>query len=154
MSPIACLILALGAAGHVVLWVALVNRTHALGIRRRWIDLITVICGIMLAALPPLIAAVLAGFIPAAAGPLSGVMSRIVWTYLILCAAVLIVAAIQRLSWSRNPARRGSLLNNHTSVVHLADSHETLFSPGIPSLLGSLPRNEVLQLCIEEKTIA
>lgn len=154
MSPIACLILALGAAGHVVLWVALVNRTHALGIQRRWIDLITVICAIMLAALPLLAAMVLAGFIPAAVSAFNGVMSRIVWTYLILCAAVLIVALFQRLSWTRNPARRGSLLNNHTSVVHLTNPKTSLLSQGIPSWLGSLPGNEVLHLCIEEKTIA
>src|SRR3954469_4161930 len=141
MSSIACLILALGAAGHVVLWVALVNRTHALGIQRRWIDLITIICAIMLAALPPLIAAVLAGFIPAEPTPLS-IMSRIAWTYLLLSAAVLMVAVFQRLSWYRNPARTGSLLNNHTSVVHFADPHKSLLSPGIPSWLGNLPWNQ------------
>ena len=97
MSPIACVILAFGAIGHVVLWVALVNRTHALGIQRLWVDLITVICGIMLAALPLLIAAILAGFIPSEAGPLSSVASRIVWTYLTLCAAVLVVAVVSAL---------------------------------------------------------
>jgi predicted MPP superfamily phosphohydrolase len=154
MSPIACLILALGAAGHVVLWVALVNRTHALGIRRRWIDLITVICAIMLAALPLLALAVLTGFIPSAVALWSSVMPRIVWTYLILCAAVLMVAVFQRLSWSRNPARNGSVSHNHTTVIQLADPHNSLFPPGIPSWLGNLPRNEVLNLSIEEKTIA
>ena len=154
MSPIACVILALGAIGHAVLWIALVNRTHALGIQRRWVDLITAICAIMLAALPLLIAAVLAGFIPAEAGPLSSVMSRVVWTYLILCSAVLVVAVFQRWSWSRNPERHGSLLGNHTSVIHLADSHTSLLSPGIPLWLGSLPGNEVVKMCVEEKTIA
>ena len=92
MSPIACVILALGAIGHVVLWIALVNRSHAFGIQRRWVDLITAVCAIILAALPLLIAAILAGFVPAEAGPLSSAVSRIVWTYLILCSAVLIVA--------------------------------------------------------------
>ena len=112
MSPIACVILALGAIGHVVLWVALVNRTHALGIQRHWIDLITAICAIMLAVLPLVIAAILAGFVPADAGPLSSVVSRIVWTYLILCAAVLIVATFQRWRWSSNPERRGAPFQN------------------------------------------
>src|SRR5687768_2570132 len=105
MPPIACVILALGAIGHVVLWVALVNRTHALGIQRHWIDLITAICGVMVAVLPLVVAAILAGFVPAEAGPLSSIVSRFVWTYLVLCAAVLIVAIFQRWRWLRNPER-------------------------------------------------
>jgi predicted MPP superfamily phosphohydrolase len=153
MSPIACVILAFGAIGHVVLWVAIVNRVHAVGIPRCWIDLITVISGIMLAALPPLIAAVLLGFVPADAGPLSTFASRIVWTYLTLCTAVLLVAVIQRLSWSRNPERRGALLDAETSVVRFPDA-ASLLSPGIPSWFGLLPRNEVLKICIEKRTIA
>ena len=34
-------LLILGAVGHVMLWVALVNRAHGLGIKRRWVDLMT-----------------------------------------------------------------------------------------------------------------
>jgi predicted MPP superfamily phosphohydrolase len=153
MSPIACVILALGAIGHVVLWVALVNRTHAFGIQRRWIDLITAICAVMLATPPFLIAAVLAGFVPADAGPLGSVASRIVWTYLTLCAAVLLVATIQRWNWSRHPERDGSSPSTQKSFVRFADS-TPLLSPGIPSWLGRLPGNEVLKICVEEKAIA
>lgn len=154
MSPIACVILALGAIGHVVLWVALVNRIHALGIHRRWVDLLTAICAIMLAALPPLIVVILAGFVPPQAATVIGVASRMVWTYLTLCAAVLVVATFQRWNWSRNPERRGSLLSNRTSAIHFAESHSQLLSPGIPSWLGRLPGNEVLKPCVEEKLIA
>ncbi len=154
MSPIACAILALGAIGHVVLWVAITNRTHALGIQRRWVDLITAISLIVLAALPLLIVAILAGFIPADAGPLSSVASCAVWTYLTLCAAVLIVSIIQRLRWSLRPDRHSSLLSNQTTSIRLTDSHASLLSPGIPSWIGRLPGNEVLKVCIEEKTIA
>jgi predicted MPP superfamily phosphohydrolase len=152
MSPIAYVILALGAIGHVVLWVAIVNRIHAFGIQRRWIDLITIIAGIMLATLPLLITAVLAGFVPADAGPLSSAASRIVWTYLTLCAAVLVVATIQRLSWSRSPERDSSSLNTQKSFVRFADSR-LLLSPGIPSWIGRLPGNEVLKICVEQKAI-
>jgi uncharacterized protein len=154
MSPIACVILALGAIGHVVLWVALVNRTHALGIQRHWIDLITAICGVMVAVLPLVVATILAGFVPAEAGPLSSIVSRIVWTYLILCAGVLIVAIFQRWRWLRNPERRGALLSHHASSIDLTESQSPLLSPGIPSWFGILPGNEVLDLCIDEKTIA
>jgi hypothetical protein len=135
-----------------VLWVALINRTHAFGIHRRWIDLITAICAIMLATLPILIAAVLAGFVSADAGPLSSAASRIVWMYLTLCAGVLLVATIQKWIWSRNPERCSSVLSTQKSLVRFEDS-TPLLSPGIPSWLGRLPGNEVLKICVEEKAI-
>src|SRR5215218_10319074 len=141
MSPTACVILALGALGHIVLWVALVNRTHALGIKRLWVDLITLVCGIMLAALPLLVAAILAGLIPAHAIAPDWIASRFVWTYLTLCAAVFIVALLQRLKWLRNPERQGSLLSHQTSFVCHTASQEPLLAPGIPSWLGLLPGN-------------
>jgi predicted MPP superfamily phosphohydrolase len=108
----------------------------------------------MLAALPLAITAVLAGFIPADADALRSVALRIVWTYLTLCAALLVVAGFQRWNWWRKSERRGPLLTDRTSVIRLADSQTPLLSPGIPSWLGNLPGNEVLNICIEEKTIA
>src|SRR5262245_58286097 len=117
MSPTACVILSAGAIGHVVLWVAVINRSHSYGIKRVWVDVITVAGFILLAALPPVIAAILAGYIPADAGPLSSIASRVVWTYLTLCASVLIVASIQRWRWSRNPERHDSLLSHRTRVI-------------------------------------
>jgi predicted MPP superfamily phosphohydrolase len=154
MSPIACVILALGAIGHVVLWVALVNRTHALGIQRIWVDLITLLCGALLAVLPLGIAAALAGFISVEPGTVTAIVPRLVWTYLTFCAAVLIVAAIQRAMWLCNPERRGALVTNHTSPAAMGDASEPLLAPGIPSWLGKLPGNEVLKLCIQHRTIA
>jgi predicted MPP superfamily phosphohydrolase len=152
MSAIACVILILGAAGHVVLWVALVNRIHALGIHRVWVDLLTLLCGIMLAALPLGIAAVLAGIISTESGTPTSIIPRTVWTYLTLCAAVLIVTTTQRAIWLCNPERRGALLSNHTEAVTMSDTNE-LLSPGIPTWLGKLPGNEVLNVCVQHRTI-
>lgn len=152
MSAIACVILTLGAAGHVVLWVALVNRIHALGIHRAWVDLLTLLCGIMLAGLPLGIAAVFAGFISAVPGALTSIILRLVWTYLTLCAAVLIVTTTQRAIWLFNPERRGALLSNHSEPVTMPATTEFL-SPGISSWLGRLPGNEVLNVCIQHRTI-
>src|SRR5262249_33838213 len=70
------------------------------------------------------------------------------------CAAVLIVAAIQRGMWPCNPERRGALVTNHTSQAAMGDASEPLLAPGIPSWLGKLPGNEVLKLCIQHRTIA
>ena len=153
MSPTALLILAAGAIGHVVLWVAVVNRVHAMGIARRWIDLSTAIAFILLASLPFAVAVVLAGFVPADASSLGSVLSRAVWTYLTFCTAVLIVAVVQRLRWQSHPERRGLLRRYEISPVQFSESQLPLLIPGIPSLLGSLPGNEVLKLQVERKTL-
>jgi predicted MPP superfamily phosphohydrolase len=153
MSPVAYVILALGAAGHVVLWVALVNRIHALGIHRVWIDLLTLLCGVMLAALPLAVVATLAGFIPIETGSLSHLISQLAWTYLTLCAAVLVVTTTQRTIWFYNPERRGALVSNHTAPVATERTTE-LLAAGVASWLGRLPRNEVLSICVQHRTIA
>ena len=49
-------VLILAAVGHVIFWVALVNRVHALGIQRIWVKLATIGCGVALAAIPLAIA--------------------------------------------------------------------------------------------------
>src|SRR6478609_9198513 len=143
MSPVACVILALGAIGHAVLWIALVNRIHALGIKRHWVDLLTAICVLFLGALPFLILAILVGFIPPGIAPLTSPLSRAVWTYLTFCSGLLLVAAFQRWRWSHNPERHGALISNHRAAVHVAGDRASLLSPGITFWLGSLPGNEV-----------
>ena len=55
----ALLLLAFGAVGHMVLWMALINRCHGLGIRRCWINLMTVACLAALAFAPVAVAAAL-----------------------------------------------------------------------------------------------
>jgi predicted MPP superfamily phosphohydrolase len=154
MSLIACVILACGAVGHAVLWIALVNRIHAYGIQRRWIDLLTVICAGMCAVLPIIIAAAITDIFPSIPASLAQFAYVAAWTYLALCTAVLIVAILQRLNWMFHSERRGCLISNHTSIIRLADSDGPLLAAGIPSWLGRLPGNEVLKICVQEKAIA
>ncbi len=154
MSPIACVFLAFGAVGHVVLWVAIVNRSHAFGVQRRWVDLITAICGVMLVTIPIIIAAVIAGIVPVGSAAISSFISNVMWTYVTVCAAVLAVAILQRWHWCLHPERHGALLSNHTSIVRQDDSVSPFVAPGIPTWLGSLPGNEVLRICVHEKAIA
>ena len=54
----ALILLALGAVGHAILWVALVNRLHGLGIQRRWVNLLTWVCIILFAVAPIAVATV------------------------------------------------------------------------------------------------
>jgi predicted MPP superfamily phosphohydrolase len=153
MSPIALIVLILGAIGHVVLWVALVNRSHAVGVRRRWVDAFTAFCGVMLVSMPLLIGAAFTDNVPFN-DQLNYFLWIVSWTYLAVCAALLIIAAGQRLLWSRHPEQRGALIANHTTFAPAPINPESLTAPGIPTWLSKLPRNEVLHLCIQEKQLA
>lgn len=154
MSPTAIVILALGAVGHVALWVDLVNRIHAVGIRRRWIDLLTAICGVMLFAMPLAVGAGLPGVLPARFDIPVAVLSKAMWRYVALCAMFCVVAIIQRCVWYYHPERRGALLSNHTSFLPAPLSDKPLTAPGIPTWLSRLPLNEVLKVCVQDKEIA
>jgi predicted MPP superfamily phosphohydrolase len=151
----AYVLLALGAVGHVVFWAALVNRIHALGIKRLWVDLLTLMCGVCLALLPPVVFTGLAAvFWPSLTLPLR-LPSAAAWTYIGLCAMFCVIAAVQRLFWRRHPERRGIVLSNHTVSRCVTDvSNQQLTAPGIPTWLNRLPGNEVLRVCVEEKQLA
>ncbi|HEX5470432.1 MAG TPA: metallophosphoesterase [Lacipirellulaceae bacterium] len=154
MSLIHVVLLIVGAAGHTILWVALVNRTHALGIHRHWIDGITNFCGLMFIAVPLLAAAAFSGILVPPSAWWANVASKAFWAYVVICAAICVVAIVQRWSWWRHPERRGTLLADRTSRVKRADSDESLAAPGIWSWLSHLPGNEVLTVCLQEKEIA
>jgi predicted MPP superfamily phosphohydrolase len=151
MPPSAKLLWACGAIAHTILWLGLVNRIHALAMHRRLIDGLTGLCGIMLLAIPCIIAAVLIGVFPALPAHFVRIL---VWCYVALCAGLCIVAVLQRLWWYRHPERRGALMANHTSVVSHTRPERQLIAPGIPTWLGRLPFNEVLKICVQEKQIA
>lgn len=154
MSPVAVIILILGAIGHVVLWVALVNRSHAFGVKRIFVDLFTVMCGVMLVVIPLVVAVALTGIVDVLPERAANILWITSWTYLSVCAGLLIVAIAQRWYWSRHPQRRGALRSNHTTVLHPPKTDSPLTSPGIPTLLSKLPGNQVLQLCVQEKQLA
>src|SRR5689334_24948381 len=61
---------------------------------------------------------------------------------------------MQRLLWSRHTNRARAIVANHTTRFCWPASSEPLIAPGFPSLLGRLPGNQVLQVCIHEKQIA
>jgi uncharacterized protein len=152
MTPIDFIVLAIGGVGHVILWVAIVNRIHALGIQRKWIDLLTLFSGMMLAIVPLIFAG--AWFFPIYVASSARFLSLVAWTYFAVCASVCIVTIFQRWTWYHHPERHGALQANHTSIVRLADEHQPLAAPGIPSWLSYMPANEVFTLSVQEKQIA
>jgi predicted MPP superfamily phosphohydrolase len=148
------LILPLGAIGHLVLWVALVNRAHALGIPRRWVNIMTLACIVMFAVMPVAILAALW----IAAGPqptlLTTMFYAAAWTYIIACAVVCVIAGIQRLLWRFHAERKGVLKSNHTTRINLATQlNAPVVSPGVATWLGRIPGNQIQQLHVQEKQV-
>jgi predicted MPP superfamily phosphohydrolase len=137
----------------MVLWVALINRSHALGIHRRWVNLITVLCVAAIMFVPLGVAAALlvqlggqtfaARFVSAAA-----------WGYILLCVGVCIGSTIQRLYWARHSERYSALVANHTTHVRLPGDSESLTARGWPTWLSRLPGNQVLKIRTQEKELA
>jgi len=145
-------LLIVGALGHLILWVALINRSHALGIKRIWVDVVTLLCVVALPVLPMLVAVAI--FYPL--GPQTAVARLAMtaaWTYVVLCAGFCVVSILQRWYLSRHPEREAALVANHTTHAGLHDSQAELTAPGIPTWLARLPGNQVLNVHIQEKEI-
>jgi predicted MPP superfamily phosphohydrolase len=148
------IVLLLAAIGHTVLWVALVNRAHALGIKRRWVDLLTLACIAMFGVMP---LAVLAAFI-SVSQPDPGLRTTMFYaaaaTYVVACAVVCVVAALQRLHWRFHAERKGIVTSNHTTRINVArEVAEPMLAPGVVTWLGRLPGNQVLKVAVQEKQI-
>lgn len=146
-------ILILACIGHTVLWVALVNRAHALGIKRRWVHAMTLTCMAMFGIMPIVVTA---AYVSALLAPnlLTTLFYGAARTYVIACAVVCIVGTVQRLYWRFHTERRGVLHSNHTTQINFAEeSVEQLLTPGVISLLGRLPGNQILNISVHEKRL-
>jgi predicted MPP superfamily phosphohydrolase len=150
-------LLATAAAGHVILWVMLVNRLHALAMNRKLMHALTALCGLALVAIPPALVSIQLRhwqFEPAPAKPLS--FAEIVsWCYYLGCIVVCIAAAAHRLWAVFHPERRGAMLANHTTRHDLKQAvSEPLTGRGLDAWLARLPGNQVLDVYVHEKQLA
>src|SRR4051794_30261565 len=105
MSPLAITILIIGAIGHVVLWCAIVNRIHAWGLPRRWIDALTILSGLALIALPLATLGVIFRIKYPPSIAQATILSRVAWCYVGFCNVVLAFSITQRLLWFRHTER-------------------------------------------------
>jgi predicted MPP superfamily phosphohydrolase len=145
------LLLVLGGIGHAILWASLVNRVHALGIKRRWVDLLTLVCGLALVTIPLAVAAALFTTTSVEHGGFGWAAAR---SYLAACAAWCVFAVVQRWWSTFHPERRGTLADNHTTTIDLRrEAPCALAAPGAADWLSRLPGNQVFQLCIQEKQL-
>lgn len=146
--------LLLAAAGHVVLWVAVVNRVHGLGIQRKIVDGVTFLSGVALVAVP----AACLGFIWAAGD------ARAIWgpggaalalrAYGGLAAVIAIASAVHRVWLAGRPERRGALRSVQRTEIDLRAEHGLELAAPRARRLCALPGNQALTLSVEEKTLA
>ena len=147
-------LLALAAIGHVVFWTAMVNRTHGLGIDRRWVDLMTALCGVMLAAAPLAVAAMFWQRAHGGDVPGGNLTWAVAWGY-VGCAAIWsLVSAAWRLYLAWHPERVGALVANHTTRVDPERFGRPLTGAGFPTWLSRVPGNQVVELHVHEKRLA
>jgi uncharacterized protein len=147
-------LLAAAAIGHVILWGAIINRLHGVGAHRRWIDLGTLLSGLMLAVFPIAYAAILWQHSRTGAVPGGEFVERVASWYVAACAMLLVVAVMHRIWLALHAERSGVLLANHTTRVDFPKLDKAAyFAPGIAALLGRIPGNEALDLHIHEKQV-
>ncbi len=147
MTPTLLTLLAFGALGHAILWVALVNRLHAISIQRKLMHFLTGLCGLAVTLIPLAVAVgVLRG---------DGILRNAAWSYVAVCAFICVLGLAHRLHLLLHPERSGTILSNHTSHYRAADRHDVpLAAPGIPAWLSRLPGNQVLNITVHEKQLA
>ncbi|HEX4414908.1 MAG TPA: metallophosphoesterase [Lacipirellulaceae bacterium] len=148
----ALLLLAAGAVGHTVMWVALINRVHAFGIARRWVNLATL--GFLAALVfgPVLLLFVLVT--QKADRPFSAFNAlSLAWLYIDACVVVCVVSTTQRLMWWLHAERRSARSSSRATNLRSPDKSKSLVSPGLPTWLCGLPGNQVLDIYLQEKEL-
>lgn len=146
-------LLILALIGHTALWVACINRLHAVSISRKIIDLLTVLCGVMLVFSP--IALLLAAWTNwDSREAFLHVPWIFIWGYAAVCSVAGGFAAIQWLQRAWSARSRGVLLSNHTTRFRAQErASQPLTAPGIPTWLSRVPGNQVLDICVHEKEL-
>jgi len=145
------LLLVFAAAGHVVLWVALYNRLHSLGIPRWAIRAGTVACWTGLLAIP------LAVYPHLSLGVKAQRLEQFgpSWPYAVLCFSLAVYGLGRRIYELLHRFDRAAvLLSDRDTPVNLLDRLEQRPTSGISAnLLTRLPGNEALRIHLHEKMI-
>ena len=148
------LLLTLAAVGHVILWVALVNRLHAVAIPRMWIHVLTGVCGAALVVIPLAVAHIVywewhsLRVITASTGSIAA--AAYVVTSVLLC----IASTVRWFQLRWHPERRGVVLGNHTAYYRPAEELSVpLAAPGVPAWLAHIPGNQAFDICVQDKRL-
>jgi uncharacterized protein len=140
-------LLLLALAGHAFLWIGLINRLHAIGMRRAIVKALTLVC-FLCAAMIPL------GGLAWYGSSSRGVASHVLGAYAVLC-GIAAPMTLLRLAWIRAAQRR-------PSVVRFHGKHRAEIDPAAAAVTASeslhhplvrLPWNEILQLEVTRWTL-
>ena len=145
-------LLGLAVVGHVIFWVALVNRIHSTGVPHWAIAALSAVCWFMLLAIPLTAAAAHSAAI-VDLRPVSGTGGFLLF-YLGGSWLVVLLAAGNRVVDNRRSDQPHVLLANHCRSIDLVDvlGHRPVGDRST-GFLTRLPGNEVLELCIQHKTL-
>lgn len=137
------LLFLVAAVGHTVFWVAIVNRTHAYGWNRKFVDVLMLGC-VLLAGfgLWPIAQFAAGPHYPSLAPRLpQSVADFWGWASLTLAAVALVHNAFRYF----HRERRGGVASRRRTPIELVAGEPTdLLAAGIPRLLGGLPGNQVV----------
>jgi uncharacterized protein len=155
------LFLLLALLGHAFFWIGLVNRLHALGIRRRIIKLLTATCFALAAIIPIAIAGWLYARSPErlTIAPWRGTMGGIDPNgFVAICAIAcwtVALATLLRLVWLRWSLRTPPLVRFHGKRRATIHPRSAEFSALETShhLFTRLPLNEILRLDVTDWTL-
>ena len=143
----AVLLLLLAGIGHLVVWMALVNRLHALALPVRAIACLTLLMWSLMVAIPYLLAPACLAWRDG-----RGEGTGLLWLYLLPCAGVALFTAGSRLNrFLRRPDRHPALASLKTDVVRLSPS---MASGSRLRPLIRQPWNQALTVHIHQKRIA
>ncbi|MGI9457043.1 MAG: metallophosphoesterase [Aeoliella sp.] len=142
--------------GHVVLWVAIVSRTHAYAWPRLIVDALTVLCGLAMVLLSvPLVRFSWPGPFPTSLAWIDGGSDLLATSYATACVGVAVAAVVHGVWRSCHSERRGALLARSASRLSIRDHKpRELLAAGMPRLLGTLPGNQTLAPIIVQKELA
>ena len=153
MNFVEFILLLVAATGHLVFWVAVINRLHSCALPRWLIAIFSGTCWSCILAVPMLLYA-LAGF-PPLAEPNTLIHHPALQWYFILCWFVAAYAGAERAyELIQRPERSAVLLSNETRIVNLVEKlgkrPVRTFSGEV---LSKFPGNQVWQLRVQENAV-
>lgn len=137
------LLFAIAVGGHTVLCVFAVNRTHAYGWNRKFVDVLTLIfASLLLFGLWPLAQFAAGNHYPTSLPCLPQTAAHGYGLVAVTVAAIALAHNVWR--WL-HPERRGGVASCHNTPLEIGDPPQELLAPGKTYFLGTLPGNEVVK---------
>ena len=145
---------AIAGVGHLVLWIALVNRLHGTALKRDLMDALTALCGLGVTLLPLAVFLVLrptwwSGHSTSSHGRL-GFLEVVAWAYVWGCAAIAIAAALHRLWLFLHPERRRTILRHQSTLLPMANGSAGSLASAMASQVAARRPSSVSELSMVE----